>query len=131
MKRVRPPTDSGSLFPPWPLVKMRLSHLPDGLTAMTIRMLSEMTHGQAADLFVLLTTKEELTTREAKPYFKVGFRDHAREVTFPIWNDSPWGADCRASWQPGAFYKVRAVYRDTNYGPQLDLRKVREVCEAD
>jgi 3'-5' exoribonuclease len=31
----------------------------------------------------------------------------------------------------GAFYKVRAVYRDTNYGPQLDLRKIREVCDAD
>ena len=29
------------------------------------------------------------------------------------------------------FYKVRAVYRDTNYGPQLDIRKIREVCDAD
>ena len=31
----------------------------------------------------------------------------------------------------GAFYKVRAVYRETNYGPQLDLRKIREVCDDD
>jgi 3'-5' exoribonuclease len=90
-----------------------------------------MTHGQEADLFVLMTVKEELTTRDGKPYFRVGFRDHAREVSFPIWNDSPWGVDCREAWQPGAFYKVRAVYRDTNYGPQLDLRKIREVCTAD
>ena len=29
------------------------------------------------------------------------------------------------------FYKVRAVYRETNYGPQLDIRKIREVVEAD
>ncbi len=40
-----------------------------------------MAHGQEADLFVLMTAKEELTTRDGKPYFKVGFRDHAREVT--------------------------------------------------
>jgi 3'-5' exoribonuclease len=93
--------------------------------------LSEMIHGQEADVFVLMTAKEELTTRDGKPYYKVGFRDHAREVTFPIWHDSPWGADCREAWQPGTFYKVRAVYRDTNYGPQLELRKIREVCAAD
>jgi 3'-5' exoribonuclease len=98
---------------------------------MAINTLSEMTNGQEADLFVLMTAKEELTTRDGKPYFKVGFRDHAREVNFPIWHDSPWGADCREAWQPGTFYKVRAVYRDNNYGPQLELRKIREVCAAD
>jgi 3'-5' exoribonuclease len=98
---------------------------------MSVLALSEMTHGQEGDLFVLMTAKEELTTRDGKPYFKVGFRDHAREVTFPIWHDSPWGADCREAWQPGQFYKVRAVYRDTTYGPQLELRKIREVCHAD
>ena len=45
---------------------------------MAINTLSEMTNGQEADLFVLMTAKEELTTRDGKPYFKVGFRDHAR-----------------------------------------------------
>ncbi|MEX0677524.1 MAG: HD domain-containing protein [Pirellulales bacterium] len=98
---------------------------------MSIVTLSELTNGQEADIFVLMTAKEELTTRDGKPYFRVGFRDHGREVSFPIWSDSPWGADCREAWQPGAFYKVRAVYRDTNYGPQLELRKIREVCSAD
>ncbi len=98
---------------------------------MSIVSLSEMVHGQEGDTFVLLTAKEELTTRDGKPYFKVGFRDHAREVTFPIWHDSPWGADCREAWQVGTFYKVRAVYRDTSYGPQLELRKIRPVCSAD
>jgi 3'-5' exoribonuclease len=98
---------------------------------MPIVALSEMTHGQEADLFVLMTAKEELTTRDGKPYFKVGFRDHGREVTFPIWQDSPWGADCREAWRPGAFYKLRAVYRETTYGPQLEVRKIREVCAAD
>jgi 3'-5' exoribonuclease len=90
-----------------------------------------MQHGQEADLFVLLTAKEELTTRDGKPYFKVAFRDHAREVSFPIWSDSPWGVDCRNQWQPGTFYKLRALYRDTNFGPQLEIKKIREICDAD
>ena len=46
--------------------------------------LSEMTHGQEADLFVLMTSKEELATKNGKPYFKVGFRDGGREVSFPV-----------------------------------------------
>jgi 3'-5' exoribonuclease len=29
------------------------------------------------------------------------------------------------------FYKLRAVYRETNYGPQLDIDKIREATEAD
>jgi len=93
--------------------------------------LSDMVHGQEADLFVLMTSKDELTTREGKPYWRVGFRDGRREVTFPIWENSPWAAECRQQWTPGVFYKVRAVYRESNYGPQLEIRKIREVTEAD
>jgi len=93
--------------------------------------LSDMVHGQEADLFVLLTGKEELTTREGKPYYRVGFRDSRREVAFPIWDNSPWAAECRSAWTPGVFYKVRAVYRETGYGPQLEIRKIREVVESD
>ncbi len=93
--------------------------------------LSEMVPGQEADLFVLMTAKEQLTTREGKPYFKVGFRDRGREVSFPVWDNSPLAAECQKRWTPGAFYKVRAVYRETNYGPQLDIRKIREVVDAD
>ena len=99
--------------------------------AMPILTLSEMISGQEADLFVLMTSKEQLTTREGKPYFRVGFRDGGREVAFPIWDNSPWAAECREKWTPGVFYKVRAVFRETNYGPQLDIRKIREVCDAD
>jgi 3'-5' exoribonuclease len=98
---------------------------------MPIVTLSEMSSGQEADLFLLLTGKEELTTKTGKPYFKVSFRDGTREVSFPIWDDSPWGVECRDRWNPGVFYKVRAVYRDTNFGPQLEIRKIREVIDAD
>ncbi len=98
---------------------------------MPIVALSALLPGQEADVFVLMTAKEQLTTREGKPYYRVGFRDGGREVVFPIWDNSPWAAECREKWTPGTFYKVRAVYRETNYGPQLDLRKIREVCDAD
>ena len=93
--------------------------------------LSEMQPGQEADLFALMTLKEELKTRDGKPYYKVGFRDAAREVTFPIWADSAFAEDCQENWQPGEFYKIRAEYRETNFGPQLDIRRIRPVVEAD
>lgn len=99
--------------------------------AKSIVRLSEMLPDQEGDLFVLMTLKEEHTTRDGKPYIKVGFRDAQREVVFPVWDNSPLAVPCRDQWMPGRFYKLRAVYRQTPYGPQLDLRKVREVCPAD
>ncbi len=100
-------------------------------SAMPLVSLSEMVADQEADLFVLMTLKEQLTTRDGKPYFKVGFRDARREVTFPIWGNSPFAIDCRDHWTAGKFYKLRAVYRESTYGPQLDIRKIREVVSAD
>jgi len=82
-------------------------------------------------MFVLLSAKEELTAKNGKPYFKVTFRGRNREVSFPIWDNSPWAAECRGQWTPGVFYKIRAVYRETNFGPQLEIRKIREVVESD
>ena len=93
--------------------------------------LSEMTDGQEGDLFVLMTSKETASTKTGSPYYKVAFRDAGREVSFPVWDNSPWAADCRDNWQPGMFFKVRATYRESNYGPQLDINKIREVTEAD
>lgn len=93
--------------------------------------LADLADGQEADFYVLMTSKEELKTKKNQPYFKVGFRDGRREVSFPIWGDSPWAEECRDQWQPGRYYKVRAVYRESNYGPQLEIRKIRPVTEAD
>ncbi|HQU46123.1 MAG TPA: HD domain-containing protein, partial [Pirellulales bacterium] len=93
--------------------------------------LCEMVHGQESDLFALLTVKELLATRDGKPYHRVGFRDARREVSFPIWQDSPWSEECKQSWTPGICYKLRALYRETNYGPQLEIRKIRAVNDAD
>jgi len=101
------------------------------LKSMFIVPLCEMTDGQEADVFALMTAKEQLTTRDNRPYFRVGFRDARREVHFPIWADSPWAADCRDRWQPGQFYKLRCSYRETDYGPQLEIHKIREATEDD
>ncbi len=98
---------------------------------MPLATLSELSSGQEADMFLLMTAKEELKTKAGKPYFRVGFRDARRELSFPIWGDSPWAVDCRDHWTPGTFYKLRAVYQETNFGPQLEIRKIREAVDAD
>ena len=46
---------------------------------MSLVRLSEMIPGQEADFFALLSNKEELTTREGKPYWRVSFRDATRK----------------------------------------------------
>lgn len=98
---------------------------------MPIAILSELTAGQEADFFALLSRKEEMATREGKPYWRVTFRDAGRQVNFPVWDNSPWAAECRDRWTPGVFYKLRALYRETSYGPQLEVRKIREVVDSD
>lgn len=96
-----------------------------------IVLLADMEHGQEGDCFVLMTLKEQLRTREGKPYHRVGFRDAGREVTFPIWCDSPQAEACRDEWTPGECYKIRGIYRETSYGPQLDIQRIRPICAAD
>jgi len=93
--------------------------------------LNELAPGAQADLFLVLTSKQEQTTRDGKPFFRVGFRDATMEVRFPIWNDSKWFSACDSSWTPGEFYKVRAVLQQTKYGTQLDIHNIRPVEPAD
>lgn len=93
--------------------------------------LSELAEGQEADFFALLSEKQELTTRDGKPYFRVSFRDSRREVGLPIWADSPLATACRNEWAVGEFYKLRAKVQQTNFGPQLEIRKIRPIDEAD
>ena len=90
-----------------------------------ITTLGELEDGQEADFFALMTLKEALKTKDGKPYFRVGFRDAQREVNFPVWNDAALADACRREWTPGECYKLRATYRETNFGPQLDIRRIR------
>jgi 3'-5' exoribonuclease len=96
-----------------------------------VMLLSELGEGQEADFFALLSEKQELTTRDGKPYFRVLFRDSKREVGLPIWADSPLANSCRNEWSVGEFYKLRAKVQQTNFGPQLEIRRIRPVAEAD
>jgi 3'-5' exoribonuclease len=94
--------------------------------------LCELSDGQEAEFFALLSDKQELKTKDGKPYFKVTFRDARREVGCPIWSDSPLAESCRAAWIAGQFYKMRAVLsRHPKYGPQLEIKKIREVQSGD
>ncbi len=87
--------------------------------------------GDEGDFFALLSDKQILATRDGKPYHRVTFRDAKREVSFPIWNDAPLAKECREAWRAGQFFKLRAGYRETNYGPQLDILRIRPVVDAD
>src|SRR3954469_7800942 len=88
--------------------------------------LCELTDGQESEFFALLTEKQELKTRDGKPYYRVTFRDKTRDVSFPIWSDSPLAESCRGEWMPGQFFKMRAVLRQSNYGLQLEIKKIRQ-----
>src|SRR3954470_24347923 len=89
--------------------------------------LFEMVDGQEGEFFALLSEKQELKTRDGKPYHRATFRDSKRAVSFPIWSDSPLAEICRIHWSPGQFYKLRATLRQSNYGPQLEIKKIRAV----
>lgn len=101
------------------------------LRSLLVTPLCEMQNGQVGDLFALLSAKEELKTRDGKPYFRVTFRDAGRAISFPIWLDSAWALACRDEWTPGECYKIRGLYRETEYGPQLEIEKIRPATPAD
>ncbi len=93
--------------------------------------LIDLKPGEQADLFVLLVSKDRGATRDGKPYFRLGFRDGTRQATTMIWSDSPFFADCEQNWQPGQCYKLRCRYTENQFGPQLDLDRIREAVESD
>ena len=93
--------------------------------------LAEMAVGQQADCFALLAAKDRATTRDGKPYYRVLFRDADRTVTAMIWSDSAWFVDCETRWQVGEFYKLRCLLTESQYGPQIELDRIRAVGETD
>ncbi len=93
--------------------------------------LCEMKEGQTADCFVLLVQKDARQTRAGKPFFSLMMRDRARKVTVPIWNDSEFFAACEHEWQPGQFFKVRGTFRNTEWGPQLEIERIRAAGDQD
>ena len=93
--------------------------------------LSDLQPGQQADCFVLLAALDRGSTRDGKPYFRATFRDNRRSATAMVWHDGAFYADCGHAWKTGRFYKVRGKYVESQYGPQIELDKIREVTPAD
>ena len=102
-------------------------------TTIAILPLADLEVGQEADSFVLLAEKELLHTKDGKPFYKVVFRDTAKEIpTIPIWSDGPIFEECKRNWTVGKFYKIRALLRTTKlYGQQLEVRRIREIMDGD
>lgn len=97
----------------------------------SIVLLADLDEGQEGDFFAALSSRKESKTREGKRFWRVTFRDAKREVSFPIWGDSPWATPCEQQWEVGQCYKMRALYRRTQFGPQLEIRKIRLANDAD
>ncbi len=96
-----------------------------------IKTLSELNAFSDGDCFVQFVACERLKTKEGKPYFKALFRDRKRTVQTLIWSESPLFNECANSWRLGAFYKIRASLRESNYGAKLEIRRIREVVPGD
>ena len=47
--------------------------------SVTVTTLSELVDGQEGEFFSLLSEKQELKTRDGKPYYRVTFRDKGRD----------------------------------------------------
>lgn len=93
--------------------------------------LSDLEPGQQGDFFALLVKKDAGKTRDAKPFFRATFRDANRSATAMIWADGGWFEDCEQRWQPGQYFKIRARYFENQYGPGIELEKLRPVEDGD
>ena len=96
-----------------------------------VRALSEFADGETGDCFALLAAREQSKTRDGKPYYRVQFRDAGRTATAMIWSDSGWFEACDENWKTGQFYKLRCKYAETQYGPQIEIDRIREVNDED
>ena len=91
----------------------------------------DMTPGQSGDTFALLSAREHAQTRDGKPYYRVTFKDSERSAVSMIWADSDFFEACRDTWNIGGFYKLRCRFEESNYGPQVNLDRIREINDAD
>lgn len=87
--------------------------------------------GPESDVFALLVSREKLTTSTGKPYWRVTFRDDTREISFPIWENTPLFSSCATQWKTGTYYKLRTSFVEDRFGGKLDVRRFREAVDAD
>lgn len=83
------------------------------------------------DCFVQLVSCERRLTRDGKPFYKVTFRDARQSIQAILWKENPLFRDCQQYWKKGGYYKIRGIARNTNYGIQLDILRIRGVTPDD
>lgn len=93
--------------------------------------LSELEPGETGDFFAVLISRDRAQTRDGKPFFRARFRDADRTATIMIWADGGWFEQCEQVWKEGEFYKLRGRYYENQYGPHLELEKLRPVEPED
>jgi 3'-5' exoribonuclease len=94
--------------------------------------LGDLTPGQCADFFALLTERTRGETRDGRPFYTCRFRDAVRAAAFMAWADGGWYEHCERDWCPGLFYKIRGIYGEhERYGPQIDIQNIRLVVDSD
>lgn len=105
--------------------------MPRGEVEPRIVKLAELEPGEHGDFFALLVKRDRAQTRDGKPFYRAAFRDAGRTATAMIWADGGWFEDCEQHWQPGACYKLRGRYYENQYGPHIEIEKIRPVEPAD
>jgi 3'-5' exoribonuclease len=98
----------------------------------TLVRLGDLTPGQSADFYALLSERTRSLTRDQKVYYACRFRDARRTVAAMIWADSKWFDECDEDWQAGQFFKIRGTFIEhEKYGPQIEIELIRHVKEGD
>ncbi|MDR3110175.1 MAG: HD domain-containing protein [Planctomycetaceae bacterium] len=90
----------------------------------TIVSLHELEPNQDAVFFAILAEKETLETKGGKPYLRITVKDARREVKFPVWSADAVYPEIKKI-PAGTYCKMQAVYRVSQFGPQLEIRKIR------
>lgn len=96
-----------------------------------VKTLTDLVNNQEGVIFAALVSKEESKTRDGKPYYRLTFQDARRRAQAMIWYDSPLYDQCGGEWQAGDFFKLRVLYKETDYGPKLEIRQIRKAVESD
>lgn len=99
--------------------------------AESLQLISDLQPGRKGDCFALLSDKQKGETRDGKPYYRCQFRDQIRTATAMIWSDSTWFETCEANWNPGDCFFLRCRYSETQYGPQIDIERIRPLQDED
>src|SRR4051812_41601999 len=97
----------------------------------TVVRLSELAPNQQGDFFALLLDRTRGVTQHGKPYYHCRFADRRRTVSLKVWSDDRWFAQAESDWQPGKFYKLRAVYTEhEKFGPEIELQMIRPMRDS-